>query len=387
MSSGRRLRRRVPAWAATVLLALGLIACGQGAKEEPSPPPPPTGEGGAEEPEPTGLPLRILLRDGAPEKTEALRDFEREHGVVLVFETGPWDPDGSSEYSLVELGYWELGDHRASGRLEALPAGRDWLQGWWGSATARDDEGVWGLPWRGRLHGLRLPSPAEGDGETLASWSTLGRLCQRLGGLALPASADGELDPGVLVSVWLANGGSWLAEGGEVRLDGPRGIEALEFLVRLHRDAPVGPPATLEAHVDGGGLAAGAPRQALDARWIPWPTPDGDHRVVWVEPRLLAIPRQGPHAALAADFLAFLGAESDLRRLGLPEGGEVHGLGRATVDSSRTRVRALPAVQDGARLRRILSESLAAALDRRRSPSDALTQAQERWMTAPLHER
>lgn len=369
-----------------LLVTLGLAACGGGQDEARTPPP------GAEEidpvrEEPRGLPLRILLLDAAPEKTDALESFEREHGVELVFDTGRWDPSAPAEYSLVEIGYWELGDHWASQRLESLPEGRDWLEAWWGSDSALDGDRVLGLPWRGRLHGLRLPSPAERDGESLASWSTLGRLCQRLGGLALPGAVDGSVDPGVLVSVWLANGGSWLGEGGDVRLDGPRAIEALEFLVRLHRDAPIGPSAILIEHVDDGGLAAGPPRRALDRRWIPWPTPDGDHRVVWAEPRLLVVPREGPHAALAADFLAFLVSHPDLAVLALPEKAEVHGFGRATVDSSRTRVRSLPAVQDGRRLREILAESLSAALDRRRSPEDALRQAQERWMTAPVHER
>lgn len=389
--------RRPPHAASALLLSLlllGLTACGGGSKPEPEPPASeePTSPPEATVAEPAGLPLRVLLRDDVGEKSQALLEFEREHGVELVFSTGAWDPDAAAEHSLVEIDYWALGDHLVSGHLEALPAGEDWLEVWWGGDAVRREGQVWGVPWRGRLHGLRLPDPVTGSGEGLASWATLGRLSQRLGGLALPGRAEDDLDPGPLVSVWLANGTSFWGgtdpgPDAEIQLSQLPAVEALEFLVRLHRDAPRGGREVLRAHVQGGGLAAGSQLGPHDDHWIPWPTPDGDHRVVWAEPRILARPRQGPHAALAEDFLRYLGAQSPgVAFAPLPE-SPVQSLHRGSRDLGDATVRALPAPADGERLRDILSESLGAALERRRSPGDALEQAQARWMTAPLHDR
>lgn len=375
------------------LIALAGLGCGQGESE-----PPPD----------TILPvqkvqLRVELMDPLPEVASELVGWESRQGVEVHVVSRAAEDTAATPPSLREIDLWELGTLVEGREVGTLPLSPDEVrEAFLGVETTSGPRArLHAVPWRLDLLALAVPGPLEAEGDTLghvSSWEGLVALSRRVGPFALDAE-DGGRQVGAFLALLGSAGGSVLDSTGAVRLETGPAVEALSFLAQLVQDGWRLPGDQLEAAfatgragivpVDldrlsrlrrGGGEA--------DLRLVPFPRA-GDGRgepYVLLRPRLLVLPRGGPHADLAADLALYL-AKAPARDPDSP----ILGAGRflaacrdapapsnpllAQAHALRELGRIQPVHPRMRAVERALQKAVVATLDRRRHPELALADA------------
>ncbi len=321
------------------------------------------------------LSLRVALLSPALGLDEGLREWGEVHGAKVLADVVE-DPLGAGvEYALVEVEASDLGDLVQSRRLRPLSGLRTESEALAANETGLFEAQLYGMAWRGALHGVALPAPIE-SGPDLQSWSALARLGQRLSGVALWQD-DRGVEAWAFLALSVGSGMRFFdAQRGTLRLDGDEAVEALSFLARLHGRAPrIDSTEELDSHLLAGGVSS-APSN-YGGTWMGWPRPQGGRPVAWVEARLLCEPRQAPYAELAESLVRWLVSAEAAARLG--EGATEPWVSLRRDTLSEVDALALPALVGERRALELWSGAVTAVMDRRRSAEAALEEAQDQW--------
>jgi len=362
-------------------LLVGLAACGP-AQDAPPPERSPEPELPA-----STRPLRLRLLEPVPGLDPVVQAFSERHGVPVVLESGnpettaPEDPVTLAEVRVVDLGW--LGP---SQRLRPWPRVPEPV------LPALAAAGTWahqtlGVPWRLEAT-VPVASPDLLADGSLWDWPSFGRLLRARGWSLPPARA---LD--LFLALHAAAGGSFVGPDGDVRLDGPAAVEALDLAIGLAETASTPREATDGSAVALVGLTDLAARSSGVPFGIPGPEPtDPPTARLPVQPTVWVLPQGGPHRdlarplverLLAADVAALLAATG--RWLPASPAWD-------PTDPTGDRLRALrdgavwlPAMSGGRRPHELLAHAVDQALTRKRSPQDALRDAQQSLLTQPQH--
>jgi hypothetical protein len=358
-------------------LAVALCGCGGSADTPPSSSKQDSSRTAEEAAPAQLLRLRVALLDEIPGLAPFLDEWGAIHGAKVEVEEVRDALDAGGEYSLVEVEGWQLGQWAASQRIRPVEGWRGWAEALPAAGSAIYREKLYGATWRGRSHGLVLPEGSAIPGQ----WAELARFSQDHGGLALQKDRSG-LAPWPFLALSRAVGAHFVDPAtGEIRVDPPGAVEALAFLARIHgRGKRLAGPEALAAHCEEGGVAAGW--RALGGQWAPFPAPEGEKAVAWVEARVLCVPRGAPYFELASELAEELCAAD----AALPEGVDGWEWLGATPGSD-FEVACLPAEPGWGKVLDLWSEALQAVMDRRREAEAALGEAQDRWMQEEMHER
>lgn len=368
-------------WCLVVLSML--VACGP-RQETPSPEADRDGPAQA-----STRPLRVRVLEAVPGLEAVILAFGEEHGVPVVLEVGePSTAAPAEPATLAEVRVADLGWLAPSQRLRPWSGPSDTVVASLREAGVWDGEAL-GVPWR-MAASVPLADPGLVSGGGPEDWPALGRLLRARGWVL--GSGGQALD--LFTALHASAGGSFVDPDGNVTLDGPTAVEALHLTTGWAEVATRGAPDAWKSSLGVALVGLGDTRRLTDAVPFGLPGPDATDPPTLhlpVRPTLWVQPVGGVHRDLAAPLLERL---LDREVQGLLAAGpwlpastawEPEGARADRLRGLRDGAVWLPAMSGGNRPHQLLAHAVDQALTRKRSPQDALRDAQQALLTEPQH--